>query len=126
MFGLRLANDGVSLELSSPLSMVYRLHTKCRLTAHHQAQVERRHVHQQTLEDVRVPPQMHASHPAGFIQVGEATFQLLAALPQQPLPTLAPNPPPVPVHRRLLFLLTFPAPPSPLRLRTVTPDLPLR
>src|SRR5438552_4631996 len=32
MFGLRLANDGVSLELSSPLTMVYRLHTKCRLT----------------------------------------------------------------------------------------------
>jgi len=50
--------------------------------AHHQAQVERRHVHQQALEDVGVAPQMHASHPAGFIQVGEAPFQFLAPLPQ--------------------------------------------
>src|SRR2546426_447421 len=69
---------------------------------------------------------MPAPHPARFIQVRKAPLQLLAPLPQQPLPPLAPNPPPVGVHRRLLFLLPLPAPPSPLRLRAVAAHLPLR
>ena len=37
--------------------------------AHDQSQVECRYVHQQTLENIRVVPQMHASHPARFIAV---------------------------------------------------------
>src|SRR5207244_8950286 len=95
-------------------------------STHHEPQVKGCDVHQQTLENVRVTPQMHAPHPARFIQVRKAPLQLLAALPQQPLPTLAPNPPPVPVHRCLLFLLPLPAPPSPLRLRAVAAYLPVR
>jgi len=50
--------------------------------AHDQSQVERCYVHQQTLENIRVMPQMHASHPARFIAVRKAPFHLLAPLPQ--------------------------------------------
>src|SRR5215471_18906075 len=69
---------------------------------------------------------MQASHPAGFIQVGKTPFQLLAALPQELLAALAPNAPPVGVHRRLFFRLALPASSAPLRFRTVTAHPPLR
>src|ERR1017187_7986428 len=69
---------------------------------------------------------MHPAHPARFIAVRKAPFHLLASLPQQPLPTFAPNPPPVGVYRRLFFLLPLPAPPSAVRLRAVAAYLPVR
>ena len=50
--------------------------------AHDQPQVERGHVHQQTFENIRVAPQMNASHAARFIAVRKAPFHLLAPLPQ--------------------------------------------
>jgi hypothetical protein len=50
--------------------------------AHDQPQVERGHVHSQTFENIRVAPQMDASHPARFIAVRKAPFHLLAPLPQ--------------------------------------------
>src|ERR1019366_8142317 len=91
--------------------------------AYDQPQVERRHVHQQTFENIRVMPQMHASHPARFIAVRKAPLHLLAPLPQQPLPPFAPNPSPLGVHRRLFGLLSLPPPSPSVRFRTVAAHL---
>ena len=79
--------------------------------AHDQSQVERCHVYRQTLENIRVMPQMHASHSARFIAVRKAPLHLLAPQPQPSLPPFAPNPSPVGVHRRLFGLLPLPVPP---------------
>src|SRR5262249_28514141 len=48
---------------------------------HHEAQVEAGRVNQQTFQDVRVPPEVGASHAAGLVQVREGTFDQLASHP---------------------------------------------
>ncbi len=61
-----------------------------------QPEVEARDVHQQALQDVRMPPKVHPAHPAGLKQVRKRTLNQLATTPQQTPAPLAPDPAPVP------------------------------
>ena len=44
-------------------------------------------------------PQMHAAQPPGLVEMRVRPFEQLAALPQQPLPPRAANPPAIGVDR---------------------------
>jgi hypothetical protein len=59
---------------------------------HDQSQVERCHVDQQTLENIRVAPQVHPSHPARFIQVREALTRLDRTANEHPANSAAAKP----------------------------------
>src|SRR5262249_2419980 len=48
---------------------------------HQQVQVEGGNMNQQTFQDVRVPPEVGASHAAGLVQVCKGTFDQLASHP---------------------------------------------
>src|SRR6266705_883288 len=64
---------------------------------------------------------MHTSHSAGFVHVRHAAFRQFTALLLQALAARPSNPPSVGVHLLLLVLFPFPVPPTPFRLRNVTP-----
>jgi hypothetical protein len=49
---------------------------------HEEPEIECANVDQQSLQNVRVAAEVYAAHSAGFIDVGEGTFQALAAEPQ--------------------------------------------
>ena len=67
-------------------------------------------------------PQMHPAQPPGLVEMRVGPFEQLAALAQQSLPTIAPNPPAVGIDRRLGRRLPCPLASSPIRLRHVTAD----
>lgn len=66
-------------------------------------------MHQQSLEDVVVTPQVRPPHAARVVQVRVRTFQEFATFPQQPLTAFAVNPAPIRVHRVPLGMLINPA-----------------
>lgn len=68
---------------------------------HHQAQVEAGRVNQHAFQDVRVTPEMGASHAPGFVQVRETALDQLATHPVQPLASLTSDAPAIGVHRLL-------------------------
>ena len=49
---------------------------------HEQPEIEAAHVHEHTLQDVGMVPQMHAAQPPGLVEVRVGPFEQLAALPQ--------------------------------------------
>src|SRR5215204_5894800 len=55
---------------------------------HQESEIEATDVHEQTLQDVRVPPQMRASHRTGFVEMRVWALQSLASatLQRQPAP----------------------------------------
>ena len=65
-------------------------------------------MHQQSLEDVVVTPQVRPPHAARVVQVRVRTFQEFATFPQQPLTAFAVNPAPIRVHRVALGMLINP------------------
>ena len=69
---------------------------------------------------------MHPPHPPGFVEMRVGTFQQLASLPQQSLPTMPSNPSPVGIHRFLGGRLAFPLAPTAIRLRHIAPDAEIR
>ena len=79
-------------------------------------------MHQQALQNVRVTPQVHPPHAARFIRMRERPLHTLATTPQQATAPLAPNPPPVPVHRVPRLRVVLPGAPAPVRFRNVTPN----
>jgi hypothetical protein len=56
--------------------------------AHQHAQVEPGHVHQETLENILVPPQVGPAHAARLKSVAEGTLQMLTPLPVEVLATV--------------------------------------
>ena len=48
---------------------------------HEQAEIEASCVEQQPFPNVAVPAEVHATHPAGLIEMGKGSFQALAAQP---------------------------------------------
>ena len=52
---------------------------------HEEPEIEGAGVDQQSLQNVGVPAEVHAAHPAGLIEMGKRAFQSLAAEPQQTL-----------------------------------------
>src|SRR5205085_11852307 len=51
--------------------------------AHEQAEIEAAGMNQHALANVAVATEVHATHPAGLIEMGEGAFQTLAAQAQQ-------------------------------------------
>ena len=87
---------------------------------HEQPEIEAADLHEHALQDVGMPAQMHAAHPSGLIEMRVGTFQPLAPLPQQPLPTGAPNPPTISIHGLPRRGLSLPVAPTAVRFRDVT------
>jgi hypothetical protein len=52
-------------------------------------------MHEQPLENIAVPPQMGAAHPAGLIEKSIGSFQQFTPLAHQALATLALDAPPI-------------------------------
>src|SRR6266852_9500531 len=75
---------------------------------HHQAQVEAGGVNEEAFEDVRVTPEVGASHAPGFVQVRERTLDQLASHPLEPLPSLTTDTPSIGVHRLLSIDVVLP------------------
>ena len=88
---------------------------------HQEPEIEAADVHEQTFQDIGMPAQMHAAHPAGLVEMGVGPFQELAALSQQPVPARAPNATTIRIHRLLGRGLARPVAPPTIRLRHVTP-----
>ncbi|MGO9271089.1 MAG: hypothetical protein ACLQOO_12675, partial [Terriglobia bacterium] len=43
-------------------------------SSHHHSQVETRHVHQQSFQNIPVTAEVHPAQPSGFVTVREASF----------------------------------------------------
>ena len=65
-------------------------------------------------------PQIHPAQPPGLVEMRVGPFEQLAPLPQQPLPTGAPNPPAIGVDRVTGHGLAPPVAPATIRLRDIT------
>ena len=90
-----------------------------RQVPHEQLEIDAADLDEQPFQNVGMPAQMDAAHPAGLIEMRVWPFQQLAPLPQQPFPACAANPPPVGIHRVPRRRLALPVPPAAVRLRDV-------
>ena len=90
--------------------------TVTRQFSHYQAEIESARMDQQTFDDVVVKTKVSSSHASGFVHMSETAFGQFSTLPQQPLSTLAADPPPVAVNRRLFFFLADPVTTPAIRL----------
>ena len=77
---------------------------------HEEAQVEAADVDQQPFQDVRVPAQMRAPHPARLVEMRIRAFQPLAASPLQGVPARAADAPTIRIHRVARRRLLLPVP----------------
>jgi len=66
---------------------------------HQESQIEAADVHEQTLQDVRVAPEMCPSHAAGLVEMRVRPFQAFTPSPQQGESTRAVNAPTIRIHR---------------------------
>src|SRR5687768_4657685 len=89
--------------------------------SHQQTQIERADVDQEALEDVVVTAQMHASHPAGFVQMRARALQPFPTQAQQAFAALAANATAVPIDRVPRLGLFLPAAAPALGLGDVAP-----
>jgi hypothetical protein len=97
-----------------------------RQLSHEQPEIGATDLQEQALQDVGMPAQMHPRHPPGFVEMRVGTFQQLASLPQQSLPTMPSNPSPVGIYRFLGGRLALPRAPTAIRLRHIAPDAEIR
>ena len=93
-----------------------------RQVPHEQPEIDAADLDEQPFQDVGMPAQMDAAHPAGLVEMRVGPFQQLAPLPQQPFPARAADPPPVGIHRVPRRRLALPVPPAAIRLRDVAAD----
>ena len=93
-----------------------------RQVRHEQPEIDAADLDEQPLQNVGMPAQMDAAHPAGLIEMRVGPFQQLAPLPQQPFSACASNPPPVGIHRVPRRRLALPVAPAAVRLRDVAAD----
>src|SRR6516164_4555935 len=85
-------------------------------------EIEAARVDQQPLADVRVAAQVHTAHPAGLVEMREASFQALTAKPQQTQAACAANAPTIAVHRSARLGMVLPVPSSAIGFRDVAAD----
>ena len=105
---------------SAPLEAAGR--TAAAQLAHKQAEIEGARVDQQAFEDIAMPAQVRAAHPARVVDVRERPLHVLPASTQPPLTAPAAHPPPIAVHGPLRVRGRRPLAPAPIRLRDVGPD----
>jgi len=79
-------------------------------------------VNEQSLANVVVAAEMHATHPAGLVEMSKGPFQSLAAEPQQAQATCPPNASTIAVHRVARRRVLRPVPSAAIGLGDVTPD----
>lgn len=89
---------------------------------HEEPQIEAARVNQQSLQNVRVPPQVHAAQAACLVEMREGPLQAFAAKPQQSQAPRATNAPPIPIHRGTGLRRVFPVASPAIRFRDVAPD----
>ena len=89
---------------------------------HEQPEIDAADLEEQPFQDVGMPAQMDAAHPAGLVEMGVGPFQQFVPLPQQPCPEHAPNPRSVGMHRVPRRGLARPVPPAGIGFRDVTAD----
>ena len=82
---------------------------------HQQAEIEGAGVDEEPFEDVALPAQVRAAHPAGVVDMGERPLQMLAASSQQPLAALAAQTPAIAVDRPLRIGRGDPLTAAPIR-----------
>jgi hypothetical protein len=90
--------------------------------AHERAEIEAAGMNQQAFSNVGVAAEVHATHPAGLIEMGEGAFQVLAVQAQQPQSAWAADAPTIAVHGVAGGRILFPVPPSTIRFGDVTAD----
>src|SRR6187200_1829999 len=88
---------------------------------HQESEIEAANVHEQALQDVRVPSQMRASHPTGFVEMRIWALQSLASAPLQPPSARATNPSTIGIDGVAGGGLLLPVPPSAIGLGDVGP-----
>ena len=76
--------------------------TDARQLPHEQPEVGATDVHEQAFEDIGMAAQMHPAHAPGLVEMRVGPFHPFAALPQQALSTITPNPPPVGAYTAFL------------------------
>jgi hypothetical protein len=84
--------------------------------AQNQAQIKRRDVNQQPLQDIPMPSQVRSPHSSRVVDMRKASFHSLAPPPQQLFASLAPEAPPIGIHGGLLARFSLPVTVFPLRL----------
>jgi len=89
---------------------------------HEQAEIERARVDQQAFEDVRMPPQVCAAHPAGVVDVRERLLLVLPAAPQKPQAARSAHAAALAVDRALRVARMGSVPTTPIWLRDIGPD----
>ena len=90
-----------------------------RQVPHEQPEIDAADLDEHPFQDVGMPAQMHAAHPAGLVEMRVGPFQQLAPLPQQPFPACASDPSAVGIHGVPRRRLALPVPPAAVRLRDV-------
>ena len=93
-----------------------------RQVPHEQPEIDAADLDEQPFQNVGMPAQMDAAHPAGLIEMRVWPFHQLAPLPQQPFPACASDPPAVGIHRVPRRRLALPVPSAAVRLRDVAAD----
>ena len=68
---------------------------------HQNSEIEGARVDQQAFEDVPMPAQVRAAHPAGVVHVSEGSFDVLTASTQEPLAAHPAHAPSIAVDRTL-------------------------
>ena len=86
------------------------------------AEVEAREVNQEALQDIAMPAQMRAPHPAGLVGVRERTLDALATSAHQALAAGAPNAPTIRIDGRLGLPRLGPIAAASIRLGDIRPD----
>src|SRR4051812_21917237 len=121
-----LSNDANEREKSSQGRTEPSLQPSWRANAdhltHEEPEIEAARVDQQPLPNVAVAAEVHASHAAGFIEMGKRSFQAFTAEPQQSLTARASNATPIPVHRVARVGVLLPVPSPPIGFRDVAAD----
>ena len=89
---------------------------------HQQSEIETADVNQQSLQNVRVPAEVHAAHPARFVEMREGPLQALAAKPQQTQAPRAANTATIAIDRGACVGLLLPVASPAIGFRDVAPD----
>ena len=89
---------------------------------HEEPEIETTRVDQQSFQNVGVPAQVHAAHPAGLVEMREGPLQALPTQPQQAQAPCAANASSIAIDRGARLGLVLPVPSAPIGFRDVAAD----
>ena len=112
-------SEGQGVEVGASAALEAARRADARPSSHEHARIEAADVHQEALQDVGAPSQMHPAQAPGFVEMRVGSLKKFAALAQQPQPAGPPNPPPVGIHSVARRGVSSPATPAAVGLRHV-------